>query len=101
MIPPDWLTIHEDGISIALYVQPGAKRTAPAGLHDGVPKVRLAAPARDGEANRELTRWFSKTLGVARSAVTITSGTRSRRKRLKIEGPPGDLAARALRVLGS
>jgi uncharacterized protein (TIGR00251 family) len=67
------------------------------GSFDGLPKIRLAAAAREGEANRELVRFLARELGVPRSAVSIRSGRRSRRKSLEIEG--GEDLERALERL--
>jgi uncharacterized protein (TIGR00251 family) len=73
-------------VLLTLYVQPGAGRTGFAGTFDGVPKLRLAARARDGEANDELVRFLSRSLRVPRTSIEIVSGSRSRRKRVRIEG---------------
>jgi uncharacterized protein (TIGR00251 family) len=49
-------------------------------------KVRVAAPPVDGQANVGLIRLIAKTLGVARSSVTIASGEGARVKMLEVEG---------------
>jgi uncharacterized protein (TIGR00251 family) len=48
--------------------------------------VRLSAPAVEGRANDELVRFLAATLGVGRGDITMASGGRSRRKRLRITG---------------
>ena len=83
---PSWLTEYPRGIVLDIYVQPGARRTEPAGEFDGLPKVRLAAPPRDNAANDELVRYLARALDVPRSSVSIVSGQRSRRKRVSISG---------------
>ncbi len=49
-------------------------------------KVRVAAAPEDGAANRELTQFVAKALGLAKSAVTLAAGPASRDKLLAIEG---------------
>ena len=49
-------------------------------------RIRLAAPAVDGKANDELTRFVAAVFGVRRSAVTIVSGERAREKTVVIQG---------------
>ncbi len=71
---------------LAVYVQPRASTTELAGLHDGRIKVRVAAPAVENAANRELTEFMAKRLGLAKQAVRVAAGATSRRKMLEIEG---------------
>jgi hypothetical protein len=49
-------------------------------------KARVAAPPVDGQANAALIKLIAKTLGVARSSVTIVSGEGARVKVLEVEG---------------
>lgn len=49
-------------------------------------KIKLAAPPVDGKANRELVRFLSKELGVAKSGVKLVSGEKSRLKTVQIAG---------------
>ena len=57
------------------------------GLHGEAVKVRLAAPAQDGKANRELCRFLAEAFGVPLGAVELLSGESSRHKRVKIRSP--------------
>lgn len=68
-----------------LHVQPGASRTQFAGKHGDRVKVRLAAPAHDGKANRALIEFLAEYYGVPRRNVRITAGLKSRQKRVVIE----------------
>ena len=74
------------GVALRLRVQPRASRTEVAGTLGDEIKIRVAAPPVDGQANEELVRFLAKLLGVARSAVTIVSGSGSRSKVAAIEG---------------
>jgi uncharacterized protein (TIGR00251 family) len=69
-----------------LHVQPGASRTEFAGKHGERIKVRLAARAVDGKANEALIEFLAGYYGVPRRNVRITSGLRSRQKRVLIAG---------------
>jgi uncharacterized protein (TIGR00251 family) len=67
-------------------VIPRAGRSTIAGLRDGAVLVRLAAAPVDGEANAELIDLLARTLKVPRRDITIVSGEKSRRKRVRIAG---------------
>lgn len=62
-------------------------------------KARVATVAEDGKANAALIAVLAKTLGVAKSKVTIASGTTSRLKTIDISGDATKLAAQ-LEALG-
>ena len=82
-----WYRRSADGVlSISVHAQPGAKRTAVAGLHGEALKIRVAAPALEDRANEALIEFVAKSLGVAKRDVTIASGEKSREKRLEIRG---------------
>ncbi|PLK50031.1 DUF167 domain-containing protein [Uliginosibacterium sp. TH139] len=76
----------DGAFTLSLHVQPGAKRTAFAGLHGEALKVRLAAPPVEGKANACLQTFFAEALGLPKRAVTLLSGETSRQKVLRIEG---------------
>lgn len=64
---------------------------------DGRPvlKVRVRARPLEGEANAALLKLLAKTLGVARSAVSLDRGGQSRLKMIRVEGlSEEDLRAR-------
>jgi uncharacterized protein len=69
-----------------LHVQPGASRTEFAGKHGERIKVRLAAPAHEGKANELLIEFLAEYYEVPRRRVRITSGFKSRQKRVVIDG---------------
>ncbi len=60
--------------------------------------ARVASPPVEGAANAALVRLVAKTLGVAKSAVTLASGQTARIKTLEIAGDPVALE-RALKAL--
>ncbi|WP_165184098.1 DUF167 family protein [Caulobacter soli] len=65
---------------------------------DGRPylKVRVAAPPVEGAANAALLVLLAKTLGVAKSSLSIASGTGARLKLIDIAGCDPLSLARAL-----
>jgi uncharacterized protein YggU (UPF0235/DUF167 family) len=67
-------------------VIPRAGRSGIAGTRDGALLVRLGAAPVEGAANDQLIEVIADALGVPRRAVSITSGTRSRRKTVAVAG---------------
>ena len=86
MAEPVWARRTADGWALAVHVQPGAKRSAVAGLHGERLKLRIAAPALDGRANDALVAFVAETLGVAKSRVVVAKGAQSREKLLAVAG---------------
>jgi uncharacterized protein len=83
-----WARRTREHWQLDLRVQPNAARSevvAPLGDHL---KVRVAAPADDGKANRELERFVAQQLGVARASVRIVRGHHHRSKTVEV---PGDV----------
>jgi hypothetical protein len=72
-------------VILELHVQPGASRTEFAGKHGERLKVRLQARAVDGKANQALIEFLAEHYRVPRRNVRITSGLKSRRKRVVID----------------
>jgi uncharacterized protein len=70
----------------SVYVQPRASKTAIAGKHDGLIKVRVAAPPVDGAANRALIEFVAERLKISNSRVRLVGGETARRKVLEVEG---------------
>jgi uncharacterized protein (TIGR00251 family) len=73
-------------VNLHVRVQPGAKHSEITGEWQGAVRIRLAAPAREGEANRALQRWIAARLQVPMGAVRIAQGERSRSKVVEIHG---------------
>ena len=65
--------------SLTVHVIPQSRATEIT-LADGILRVRLREPAVDGKANEALLRLLAKTLGVPKTAITITRGIRGRNK---------------------
>ena len=85
-----WLARTARGWSIAVHVQPGAKRSSVAGLHGDRLKLRIAAPPTEGRANAAVIAFVAERLGVPRAQVSIVRGERSRDKVIEISVPDCD-----------
>ena len=98
---PPWLKEDDAKTNtyvLALYCQPGAKKTEIQGEHDGRLKIRLAAPPVEGKANDALILWLSKNLGINRSAIELLAGDLSRMKRVKISGVESQVIVDSLQI---
>jgi hypothetical protein len=73
-----------DGATLAVRVQPRAKRNAVEVASDGSVKVYVTAPPESGRANDAVIALLSKRLGVPKSAIAIIRGQKSRDKVLRI-----------------
>jgi uncharacterized protein (TIGR00251 family) len=74
------------GVTLAIKVQPRARKNAVVGTLGDVLKVSLTAPPVDGKANEACIEFFAKLLKVPRSSVTIAAGQTSRNKVIRIVG---------------
>jgi uncharacterized protein (TIGR00251 family) len=91
-----WCSAFPGGVRLAFHVQPNARKTEAVGLHDDALKLKLAAPPVDGKANEALVKFLSESLGVPRSAVTLTHGHTARRKLFEVRGVSQEQAVAAL-----
>ncbi len=87
---PGWLREVAEGCTLAIRVQPGAKRTGVVGVHGeggrAQLKIALQAPPVDGRANEALTGYLSEIFGLPRQSVEIVSGHASRSKVCVLRG---------------
>lgn len=86
------------GVSIAVRLQPKAKKNAVVGEMEGALKLAVTAPPIDGRANEACIRFIAELLNVARSSVTIAAGASSRNKVIRIEGLTAEQVRSRLRV---
>jgi hypothetical protein len=87
-----WLTEFDEGNIIAVDIQPGAKRSEVIGIEAWRDCLRVAVSARpiEGAANVELIALIADWAGVKRENVSLESGGKSRRKRMRIIGVSGE-----------
>jgi uncharacterized protein (TIGR00251 family) len=83
-------------VRLEVYIQPRASKTELAGMHDGVIKIRIAAPAVENAANRALIEFVAQILGIGKRCVRVVFGGSSRRKLLEIDGVAADVIVATL-----
>lgn len=92
------MRVIDGGVSLDVWVVPGAAQTAIAGIHDGALRIRVAAPPERGRANHAVAGLLARSTG---GRVDIVGGHGTRRKTIEIRGvTPGDVRA-ALGFSGS
>ncbi|MBW1810149.1 MAG: YggU family protein [Deltaproteobacteria bacterium] len=91
--PPYLLQEKTGTCLLQVWVQPNAKRSDWAGLYGQRIKIRLAAPAVNGKANKELIRFLSQELGLAKKDIEISAGLRVRGKTIRIVAEVDSLLA--------
>ena len=82
------LRSHPEGCTLALRVQPGARRSAFLGLsaEGATIRIAIAAPPVDGGANQALLRFLASHFALSRASVRLLSGERSRDKVVLLRG---------------
>ena len=91
------LRAHPEGVVIEVWVVPGAARSEIVGLHDGALRVRVAAPAEGGKANRAAARLVARAVGGRDGEVVAGAG--ARRKQVLVAGVSPARAAGCLEGL--
>jgi uncharacterized protein (TIGR00251 family) len=81
---------------LSLRVSPGAKESAVVGRHGERWKIRVAAPAESGRANRALLELLSRALGVERSQLRLVYGAGVRDKIVEVVGIGAEESERLL-----
>jgi uncharacterized protein (TIGR00251 family) len=81
-----WIRSDAQGVTLSLRVVPNASKTELTGLHGEQLRIRVQSPPLDGKANKMLTKFLAKQLGVSIRQVSITSGARGRDKQVYVEG---------------
>lgn len=71
--------------TIEIHVQPRAGRNRIV-TKDGTLKAYVTAAPEKGRANKAVVEAIAQRLRVPKGAVSIVSGERSRKKRLRVEG---------------
>jgi len=96
----------EGGVTVALRVQPRARRAAIEGIvtdADGgaALKVAVTAPPEDGKANAAVVALLARAWRVPKGAVTVIRGAAARHKTVRVEGEPAALEAAILDSAGA
>jgi uncharacterized protein (TIGR00251 family) len=70
-------------VRLRVKAQPQSSRNEFCGLYGDALKIKIKAPAVEGEANKELVKFISKSFKVPKSQVKFLSGERSKIKELE------------------
>jgi uncharacterized protein (TIGR00251 family) len=96
------LAAHPEGSVVGVRAQPGARKNGIVGVHHGLLKVAVTAPADKGKANEALKNVLAEVLGVKRSHVELIAGRTSREKKFLIRGvAAAELAGKLAELLPS
>ena len=98
--PAEYLKAVEEGVVLAVKVQPRASRNEICGSLGGELKIKITAPPVDSAANEALVEFLADRLGCAKSAVHILRGHTSRHKTIRITGLAATEAQRRLQPDG-
>jgi len=93
-------TVTQDGggCLVRLKVVPGSSRDAVGGLLGDRIKVKVAAAAESGKANKAVCDLVARTLGVKPRDVEIVSGQTSPEKVIRVAGVSAAAAKAALKA---
>lgn len=80
----DITEIKDGGVSFTVKVVPGSSKTSIEGVLGGMLKVKIAAVAEKGKANKELISFLAKLLDIRKKDIEITSGDTSPVKTLVV-----------------
>ena len=80
------VTDHPEGCALSVHAQPGARKNAIVGEHNGALKVAVTAPPQDGRANRAILEMLRELFHLKRSQVLLLGGETTRDKRVLLRG---------------
>lgn len=84
------------GVTLAVRVHPGAKKTAIVGVYgegDAAQlKIAVRAPPVEGRANEALIAFLAQTFEIPKGSVELVSGELSRSKAFLLRGVPAGQA---------
>ena len=90
------------GVTLAVRVQPGAKKTAIVGVYgegaNAQVKIAVQAPPIEGRANQALVEFLAELFAVPRGRVELISGELSRSKVFLLRGADREAVELVLRV---
>ena len=84
--PPAFLTVHSDGVTLAVKVQPRAPMNEVGEAIGTELRLKVTAPPVDAAANEAVIRLLAARFDCPRSKVQIVRGRTSRHKIIKLHG---------------
>lgn len=83
---PEYMTPAGEGLwRLAVWVQPGARKSEVVGTYQGRLKLKIQAPPVDGKANKAVERFVAALYSLRPSQVHLEQGQSSRGKILVLE----------------
>ncbi len=76
----------DGGVIFHIHVIPRSGKSNIVGVQDDALKIKITAPPVEGQANAECIRFLADILGVRKNQVTITSGQKSKKKTVAVDG---------------
>lgn len=83
----NWFRWDGPDLILELKTQPGARRSEFAGMHGGLLKLRIHAPAVEGRANAELLAFLCESFATGTANIHIERGALGRMKRVRVQAP--------------
>lgn len=98
--------VFDDHIRLSVRLTPNGGRDAFDGAESGADgeihlKARVTAVPEKGKANKALVALVAKSLGIAKSSISLISGETARKKILRIDGDPEDISKRLEALIGA
>lgn|GEM_PF-1225044 len=93
------LVAHPEGWLLRVRVRPRSSRQAVEAIREGALGIRVMAPPVDQAATEACREVVASACGVARSAVILVAGQKSREKRLLVRGDRERIRQRLLVAL--
>jgi len=78
--------MKEKSAYLEVSIQAGASQNKVINYENNVLKLKIAAPAMEGKANRKIIEFLSSMLGVKKTSIIVKSGKTSKHKILEING---------------
>jgi len=96
---PLFSATRDGAIQFAIRVSPRSSRQAVEGIvkdADGAKLLKIAvnAPPDDGKANQAVLALLARTIGIARSRLSLVSGATARKKVIKLDAVDAALLTR-------
>ncbi len=86
---------------LSVHIVANAKRSEIMGWEMGALKLRIAAPAVEGKANKELLRFLGEVFEIAPSTIELEKGLASKKKRVRLPMAEADVRERVEELLKS
>lgn len=100
--PRAGVLVEGESVSFWLRVKPRSSRERMTVDSTGEPRLEVHASPTEGKANQACVEFLAHALQVPKSAISIATGSRSRRKLIRVAASrPVELANRLFELLGA